>query len=120
MKYLFIVTLSFILFSCKTKPHLDVKLKAEKLADGCNSVSDAFALNSNTNGERYEFQKCLDSNFDPANAKAERRGDTIVLPLPAKTGDRSTFKITMDVDAYPRYHFLTIGENTFTITAAKD
>jgi len=117
-----LLLLSLFFFSCKTKPFVKVDVKAEKLMAECSKKSEEVALNSNIGGERFEFEECLAYNFDSKLVTADRKGDTLVvnIPRPGVGVPRSLYKLTMDVDAYPRYGFIAIGENTFTIVAAKN
>ncbi|MBI1341795.1 MAG: hypothetical protein GC171_02545 [Terrimonas sp.] len=115
MRYLWVLLLLLGTWSCKTKPFLKVSLKSEKLRDDCKGMDMAFRMNSNLNGERYEFQRCLDADFSKEKFEALREGDTVVLKF-KRTGSRQAlFDITIDIDSYPRYNFLTIDGETFPI-----
>ena len=65
--------------SCKDQPYLHHKLQLEKVADNCSSVSQKFEMNSNINGERFEFNKCLPDNFDKEQVTFAKQGDTVVV-----------------------------------------
>jgi hypothetical protein len=117
-----IISLSAILMlaSCETKPYVKHKVKLEKISDDCSGVSQQFQLNSNILGERYEFNKCLHENFSKEHVTSERQGDTVVIRF-EKRGRHiksSEFHIILDIDAYPRYNFLTIDGETFAIVPA--
>lgn len=120
MKYTILFAMLVSLFSCSTKPHIKAKLKSEKIQGDCAKPDPAFSMNSNINGERYEFQDCLNSDFDGKNFTTDRKGDTVLILLPRNAASRSLYQLTLDLDVYPRYHFLTIGENTYIIASAKD
>lgn len=106
--------------SCKTKPHISFKLKADKVADGCNGISGAFRMESNFAGERFEWEACLPAGQEKDALKLERKGDTVVVhTLPPGTNP-ARYNITLDVDVYPAYHFITVGDNTYIIAAAKN
>jgi hypothetical protein len=116
MNKLVMILSGLLLFSCKDRPYLHHKLKLEKLSDQCTGVQSSFQMNSNINGERYEFNKCLDENYESSNAGITRQGDTVVIRFNnKKTTGQSAFHITLDIDTYPRYHFLTIEGETFII-----
>jgi hypothetical protein len=105
-----------LLFSCKDRPYLHHKLKLEKLSDQGTGVQSSFQMHSNINGERYEFNKCLDENYEGSIAGITRQGDTVVVHFNnKKTNGQSTFHITLDIDTYPRYHFLTNDGEIFII-----
>jgi hypothetical protein len=73
-------------------------------------------MNSNINGERYEFNKCLPENFAKENVSYVRQGDTVVVHFENKPNvKQSEFHIILDIDTYPRYNFLTIDGDTFII-----
>jgi hypothetical protein len=116
-----IITLSVIMIfaSCETKPYVKRKVKFEKVADNCSGISQSFQLNSNILGERYEFNKCLPDNFSEEQLITERQGDTIIVKFQRKENSKqSEFHIILDIDAYPRYHFLTVDGETFAIVPA--
>ncbi len=103
--------------SCKDQPYLHHKLQLEKVADNCSSVSQKFEMNSNINGERFEFNKCLPDNFDKEQVTFAKQGDTVVVHFGNVKSNmkQSTFHIILDIDTYPRYNFLTIDGDTFVI-----
>ena len=93
-------------------------MKFEKAGNDCNAMDPAFRMNSNLNGERYEFQRCLDADFKKEQLTSMRQGDTVVLKFERKNSIQALYNITVDVDSYPRYNFLTIDDNTFPIIPA--
>lgn len=103
--------------SCKDQPYLHHKLQLEKVADNCSSVSQKFEMNSNINGERFEFNKCLPDNFNKEQVIFTKKGDTVLVHF-INAGvniKQSDFHIILDIDTYPRYNFLTIDGDTFAI-----
>ena len=121
---LIVIILTIFIFSAfnscdvSTKPYLQHELKFTKLSDHCAARSDKFEMNSNTNGERYVFQQCLDPDFDKSTLGVERKGDTVVVQFNRSNPAQALYEIILDIDSYPRYSFLTIGDNTFTIIPA--
>ena len=110
------IVMILILSDCKDQPYLHHKLKLEKIADNCAGSQQSFQMNSNINGERYEFNKCLPENFTKENVSYVRRGDTVVVHFENKPNvKQSEFHIILDIDTYPRYHFLTIDGDIFII-----
>ena len=94
----------------------EFKIKFEKISDNCSAISQKFEMNSNINGERYEFNKCLSENFTKENLTFARQGDTVIVHFENKSGTKqSEFHIILDIDTYPRYNFLTIDDETFMI-----
>jgi hypothetical protein len=106
--------------SCKRKPFVNSKLKFEKLAGNCNVVDPDFGMESNINGERYVFQYCLPDDFNEKQMTVSRQHDTVVVNFNKMAANSATFKLTLDIDSYPSYSFITIGEDTYIITPTKD
>jgi hypothetical protein len=107
-------------FSCKTKPFLKHELEYKKISETCTGKDPMVRMNSNLNGERYEFQECLDDDFDGKTISVDRKGDTVVVSFRKAQGKkaRALFGITLDIDSYPRYNFMSISDNVFPITPA--
>jgi hypothetical protein len=106
------------MLSCKRKSYVDYSLKFEKVADDCAEQQTYFRLNSNFGGERYEFEKCLPDHFSESKFTATRRGDTVLVrfPVPEPGQKAVVYHITLDIDSYPAYGFLTVNEDTYTLT----
>jgi hypothetical protein len=110
MTFLLLVTIS-----CNRKPFVDHKLKFEKISDNCENLKPSFRMVSNVAGERYEFEKCLDANFTKDMMKVSRQGDTVLVQFPKNGGHGVLNKITLDIDSYPRYNFITIDDQTIDV-----
>lgn len=119
MKYFLIAIVVFVV-SCDRKPYVEHKIKFEKTGDGCAGISSSFGLNSNFGGERYEFQKCLPADFSKDQVTASRQGDTVLIRFPKTEAGKkqASFAITLDIDSYPKYSYITIDEDTYTIVAS--
>lgn len=117
MKYTNLVAILLVLLvsSCKTSPYLKHKIEFEKLGEGCGSIDMGFKMNSNIAGERFEFQQCLDADFSAEKFQSIRRGDTVVLKFERSSTAQTLYKIIVDIDSYPRYNFVTVDGETFTI-----
>lgn len=117
MRNIIITGLLVFLLACNRKPFAEHKVKLEKKADDCLSIQPSFRLNSNFGGERYEFEKCLPADYDKASVVSERVGDTVLVhfPLPSGKYQPAVFQVTLDIDSYPRYAFLKIDEDVYTI-----
>ncbi|HEY2721677.1 MAG TPA: hypothetical protein VGI82_08130 [Chitinophagaceae bacterium] len=118
--------LALVLFSvlialaCNRKPFVNHKLKFERISGNCQNLQPYFRVVSNIAGERYEFQKCLDVGFSKDMMKVSRQGDTVLVQFAKSVQQTALFKITLDIDSYPRYSFLTVDGDTFIITSSRD
>ena len=101
---------------CNRKPFVTHKVDFEKVANDCSEQQSYFRMNSNFGGERFEFEKCLGADFKKDQVTSSRQGDTVVvrLPLPAASGN-VVYHITLDIDSYPQYNYVTIGDDTYQI-----
>lgn len=112
-------TIAFLLLltviACNRKPFVNHKLKLDKVSEDCRDQQSYFRSISNIAGERFEFEKCLPVDFNSDHLTSERRGDTVVVKFDktAASGRPVVYKITLDIDSYPIYKFLTIDEDTF-------
>ena len=118
-KIIISILLISIFVSCETKPYVKHKIRFEKVADVCSGTTEGLQLNSNILGERYEFNKCLPEDFNKDLVNVSRQGDTVVVRFGKNLNKkRADFHIILDIDAYPRYNFLTIDGETFIIVPA--
>lgn len=110
------VSILFVI-GCERKSFVEHKMKMEKTGKNCSKLETSFRMNSNFGGERYEFEKCLPADFDDASVISERSGDTVIVHFGNVAGSQPTgvYKVTLDIDSYPLYHFLTIDGDTYTI-----
>lgn len=108
---------SLVLVSCDVKqdPYLKHKVELEKVSDNCSGKSDKFNMNSNTNGERYTFQECLDANSSDKNVIIERRKDTVSIQFKRTGQGTQLYNLTIDINTQPQYNWLIVGENTIAI-----
>lgn len=90
-------------------------LKAEKIGPCANAPVPVKVI-SNINGERFEFQYCLAEGFDGKNYTVERSGDSLLVKFPGEGNKSTSYKIILDIDAKPRYNFITLGDGGQTIT----
>jgi hypothetical protein len=116
-KFLLLCILAYSLSACDPKPFVEHKISATRQSENCAVVSSNFKLISNIGGERYEFSKCLPAGFDKEQVSVTRAGDTVLVRFPpVGTGEqKAAFAITLDIDSYPQYHFLTIDDETYSI-----
>lgn len=115
-----ILMIMVAIHSCERKPYVEHKLKLEKTDKGCKQISHSFRMVSNFGGERFEFEKCLPSDYLETDLSTERKGDTVVVRFtnPSDKIENKVYKVTLDIDSYPRYNFITIDEETYTLTPA--
>jgi hypothetical protein len=119
IKWIMILPL-FVMTACNRKPFVDHKLKFEKISGNCQNLKPSFRMVSNVAGERYEFEKCLGANFTKDMMEVSRQGDTVLVQFPKPVSQSVLYKITLDVDSYPRYNFITVDDETFIVTSSKD
>lgn len=111
---------AYLVVACNTatKPYFKHSLaKYEKVSEGCINVDPKFSMVSNIVGERYTFQKCLPVSYK-GNYMAERKGDSVIIAFEKADGPTAVFDISLDINTYPRYNFLTIDGNTVMIVPA--
>ena len=108
------------LVSCDVShdPYLKHKVKLTKISEDCSARSDMFSMNSNTNGERYVFQECLDAGGDIKNVLIERKGDTVSIQFKKNSSQQHLFELTVDINTKPQYNWLVVGNNTIAILPA--
>jgi hypothetical protein len=118
--FMILIVLIVILASCDpAKPYINFTLKADKINDDCSQVSAEWTVDANTSGERYVFEYCLKDGFDETTATMDREGDTIVLHLPeAVTDNKAVYKLTLDLDAYPKYNHIQLGDRVIDVSVS--
>ena len=118
--YILFVFTTMLVIACasETKPYFKNSLhKYEKIEEGCANLDPKFSMVSNIIGERYTFQKCLPASYK-GSYLAERKGDSIIIAFEKQDGPTALFNMTVDINTYPRYNYLTIDGNTFQIVPA--
>jgi len=115
-----LIAISFIsiLVACKTKPFVEHEIRLEQLTSDCNKIQPYFRMVSNIGGERYEFERCLDVNYKKEDVRVSRQGDTVVVLLAKPAKQKALFKVTIDIDSYPKYNFVTVDDETFAVVMA--
>ena len=108
------------MLSCNRKPFVEHKVKEEKVADDCKERQSYFRMISNFGGERYEFERCLHPEFNGRNEVISwRSSDTVYVAFKSPNtapGDK-VFHITLDIDSYPEYHYISIDGDTYSISS---
>ena len=109
MKNTTILLLIILLMACKTQPFVKHSLEFEKIADHCKNQASAISMNSNLNGERFELQSCLDADFKKEQVTSYQPNDTtVMIKFERKNSQQALYKLTIDIDAYPRYSLLIL------------
>ena len=103
------------MIDCNRKPFVDHKLKFEKISENCDNLKPSFRMVSNVAGERFEFEKCLATDFSKDQMKVSRQGDTVLVEFQKPAAQKVLYKITLDIDSYPRYNFITVDNETFNV-----
>lgn len=106
MKYILIILTAILLSSCSDS-FINHSLKYEKLG-ACSNEQVPVKMIANISGERYEFVSCMDDNFDGKNYLVERKGDSIIVSFPNTAEIKSSFKLTLDIDAKPPYRSIIL------------
>lgn len=110
LKLLTIVLASSLAFASCSDSFINHELKAEKAGD-CAGTTPPVKIISNINGERYEFEYCVEDGFDGKNYKVERKGDSLLVVFPgASSAKKALYKLTLDIDAKPAYHYILLGD----------
>ena len=105
----FSILVTLILLSSCSNSFINHKLQSEKIG-ACTNEAVPIKMLSNINGERYEFQYCLNDGFDGKNYTIERNGDSLLIKFPATTAKTALYKLTLDIDAKPAYHHIKLGD----------
>jgi hypothetical protein len=112
-----VLLLSVLFFSCDRQPFVEHKIKSEKLNTTCANLSGSFKVTANFGGERFEFDKCLPSDFNEDDVTAMRKGDTVLINFPKANGKSTAgYKIILDIDSYPTYRVVTIDDESYNIS----
>ena len=109
--------LTFLVFlSCNREPYVEHKVSFDEIGTDCSKKEANFKLTSNFGGERFEFQKCLPSGYDGTGLTTERKGDTVLVNFSAGKKPSALFQVTLDIDSYPSYRFISIDGETYMVT----
>jgi hypothetical protein len=108
------------IFACNRKPFVDHKMKFEKISDNCENLKPSFRMVSNVAGERFEFEKCLAANFSKDQMNVSRQGDTVLVQFQKPVTPAALYKITLDIDSYPGYGFITVDNETFIVSTSRN
>lgn len=117
MKYVLFSATILLLSSC-SNAFINHKLKVEKIGD-CALQPEPIKMISNINGERYEFNYCLEDGYDGKNYSVERKGDSLVVSFPKAAGKTALYKLILDIDAKPAYHHIILGDKTLEVSPAE-
>lgn len=85
----------------------------------CGAYSESIQMISNINGERYEFFSCIDNGFDGKQYAVERKGDSVIVSFQKDSQNKALYKLILDVDAKPAYHYIILDGRNVTVTRAE-
>lgn len=114
MKYISLIAIIVLLTSCSDS-FINHELKAERIGD-CKEEHNAVKIMSNINGERYEFEYCLEENYSGKDYKVERKGDSLIVSFPVATKKTTMYKLTLDINAKPTYHHILLGDKLIEVS----
>jgi len=115
MKIIPFVAIVALLASCEAKPYINSELKSEKLG-ACSQEESQYKVSANTDGERYEFEDCLSADFTDKDYSIVRQNeDTLIVSFPKKGS--TLYKITLDINAYPKYHHILLDGKMLEINS---
>ncbi|RYY62846.1 MAG: hypothetical protein EOO05_01230 [Chitinophagaceae bacterium] len=109
-----------LIVSCSREPFVEHKVSLDETGSDCSKRQPTFKLTSNFGGERFEFQKCLPAGYDEKLITSERKGDTVLVNFNAAKTASGLFQVTLDIDSYPSYHFITIDGETYMVTPTSE
>lgn len=119
MKANLFLILVLLLTSCGEDEYIKSGINLSRIAAGCADKETHFAMESNINGERYNFNICLEDNYDAKNCSVTKSHDTVFVNFKkGLTADLVTYKATIDIDTYPRYNYIIIDGNAFVVVPA--
>lgn len=119
-KIMSICLLLVTMAACKTEPYIKHDLELKKLADNCDQVNASVKMISNIAGERFEFEACLPADFSADQLTVTKNGDDAFVNILDKGKQATTsYKLVLDVKAYPKYKTITIGGETYHIAPVK-
>ncbi len=117
MKYILSVCLLTALFSCEEN-YFKYKVEITRIADSCENKEVSLNITSNIDGRRYEFNKCLPDNYDERNCEVRRSHDSVFVRFKNVPVQSTTSKVTLDIDTWPIYNYITIDDVTFVVIGA--
>jgi hypothetical protein len=109
--------ISIVALACgDRKPFVEHKLSLDNKNESCSALQPTFRMISNFGGERYEFEKCLPASYAKSSLTSERKGDTVLVRFNAASTDASQrVMVTLDIDSYPAYQYITIDDETYIV-----
>ena len=114
MKYILTFSTIVLLSSCSNS-FINHDLKVERIGD-CAQQQQPVRIESNINGERYEFNYCLEDGYNGKDYTVERKGDSLVVSFPKASSKTVMYKLTLDIDAKPNYHHILLGDKLVDVT----
>ncbi len=117
-KYIIAIAALLIFQGCDDgKDYLKHKISYERLGN-CRDINTNVSVVSNTIGERFVFQECLDDEFK-GDYSVSRKGDTIVVKLDKSSKANALFEVTLDINTRPAYTHLQVNDVTMMVTVKR-
>jgi len=117
-QYLLLVGLCFLFAGCDNRTeYLKHDIDLEKLGP-CINHSEAISVEANTIGERFVFEQCLNDSKNNQSA-VERSNDTVFVKFAGSESPNTLYKVTLDINTQPEYHFLSIDGKVVAINVKR-
>jgi len=117
-RFLFLSGFVFALVSCDNRTeYLKHDIELEKMGP-CTEINDAVNIEANTIGERFVFEHCLNEN-DKEKSSVDRSHDTVFVKFVKSGNPDVRYKVTLDINTQPEYHFLSIDGHVFSINVKR-
>ena len=117
MKYILSLILITSLASCGNS-FINHELKVEKVGD-CSQPRGPLKMESNINGERYQFELCLSDGYSGKDYQVERKGDSLIVRFPEPSAKTALYKLILDIDAKPAYHHIVLDGKEITVVPSE-
>lgn len=104
-----------VLVACEPESYLKHSIDYSRVSDRCDQIPATFKVSANFGRQRFEFAKCLPADFSKKQLQVERKGDTILVLFPPPVDNRALFDIKLDIESHPRYQYLSVDGETYTI-----
>jgi hypothetical protein len=117
MKYIILYAMMAFFCSCSDS-FINHELTVQKIG-ACATEVKPIKVTSNINGERYEFEYCLEDGFEVKGYKIERKGDSLVVSFPDAVKNPALYRLVLDIDAKPAYHHILLGNRTVEIVPSQ-
>lgn len=116
-KTITLCSLVLLIISCKQN-YVKHSVKLEKISEDCGSIDPATHIEANAVGERYVFEGCFDAS-GKYDYTVENKNDTLKVGFVRGEGPKSKYKVTLDIQAEPAYHWAEIDGSIFSVNISR-